>query len=838
MPLVVENRGKGFIGPVGEGWRISYTGSPVTVGDGAGRLGSISFSATCDETTKFTIDNYVSIQHLYDNQTDQFLSSFDGYIRSVQTDGRIGQFGMVSQLSAIDVDRTCAVDVSGTYQRSVKMPVGLTYVISGTTYYTGGYWTSIGPDNVFIEVATSIYAVAAYDNFIYVLAAGSHNGEVVYVFYVDGQFREVWPVYSDATDIAAPNSRHIAVDGTGVWVGQQQAKRVKLFSFHGVFSLQFGTSGSADGQFNTVSGLAVSLDFNSVFVTDSILGRIQRFNKSGTYQNKWGTWGTGAGNTVFNNPSIVAVDDATDDVFVVDDNARVRTYDSFGNYQAQVMGSYDFVASASTGEYTAGRSIGVGFDSRGNGYGFQDGRVYKYVRTTNISSAEWSNGSLRLRGWEAKNIATAGYTYVFAVDNRKGSMVIGRNQNYIEIYSGSLGDIYTHITHYVALAAPDFPIWFGSLNQTHATGAYAYPGWRGNVWEMLCDLMAATSNAVTAFGSQLLFLNREDKSLRIPDDAIIEPLRLDSRGAGRSVRAINLNARNSAGSGGIEVMYTARADNNRVFSAALESISYVTVNQDTYPEFLLDPVAGTTPSDGVYTVWDSNDVLVDPVQWANYGGKVRATVGTNPGDILLTIYGPGFAIPATEPPYRIASGENSSLTVLGRGVITVPEIIQVGTGVSEQVSNALVAKTLDSPFLMDATDSYTETAWAAYNAGTPQQRFTISFRRNGGPAWVDDFSTGTKAGTYQFINSIVVYKDAEYIVEDVDATASMITLSVYRYSQCGHVNAITAWQSARFEEMWVGRTAAEFEAYWAGYTAQDFLIAPNRNPFGINARND
>ena len=58
-----------------------------------------------------------------------------------------------------------------------------------------------------------------------------------------------------------------------------------------IFSLEWGTTGSGDGEFQWPRGVAVDTD-GSVYVTDDGNNRIQEFNSSGGFLGEWGTPGS------------------------------------------------------------------------------------------------------------------------------------------------------------------------------------------------------------------------------------------------------------------------------------------------------------------------------------------------------------------------------------------------------------------------------------------------------------------------------------------------------------------------------------------------------------------
>ncbi len=91
----------------------------------------------------------------------------------------------------------------------------------------------------------------------------------------------------------------------------------------------FGQSGSGDGQFNGVWGIAVGSNDN-VFVVDQGNHRIQVFNQNGTFLFKWGS--NGSGNLQFSSPRAIAI--GTNGLVYVADlgNNRIQVFNQAGSY--------------------------------------------------------------------------------------------------------------------------------------------------------------------------------------------------------------------------------------------------------------------------------------------------------------------------------------------------------------------------------------------------------------------------------------------------------------------------------------------------------------------------
>jgi DNA-binding beta-propeller fold protein YncE len=124
------------------------------------------------------------------------------------------------------------------------------------------------------------------------------------------------------------------------------------------FSLAWGTSGSADGEFNDPFAVATDAA-GDVYVTDTHNHRIQKFDSNGSYLTQWGTFGSGDGE--FDEPVGIATD-ASDNVYITDfGNNRIQKFDSNGSYLTQwgTFGSGD-------GEFV--HPQGVALDAAGNVY--------------------------------------------------------------------------------------------------------------------------------------------------------------------------------------------------------------------------------------------------------------------------------------------------------------------------------------------------------------------------------------------------------------------------------------------------------------------------------------
>jgi YD repeat-containing protein len=144
-----------------------------------------------------------------------------------------------------------------------------------------------------------------------------------------------------------------------------------------VYSLQFGTKGTGNGQFTGPAGDAVDAGGN-VWVNDFGGDRIEKFSSSGVFIASYGSEGTGGGQ--FSEPAGVAVNQSSGNVYVVDKGhnrveelstggAFVRTFGfgvSNGKAEFEICTSSCEAGIAGSGSGQFNAPHGVAVDSSGN----------------------------------------------------------------------------------------------------------------------------------------------------------------------------------------------------------------------------------------------------------------------------------------------------------------------------------------------------------------------------------------------------------------------------------------------------------------------------------------
>ena len=203
-----------------------------------------------------------------------------------------------------------------------------------------------------------------------------------------------------------------------VYITDTINNRVQKFDSTGTLVLQWGTSGTGNGQFIMPLGIIVD-SLGNVYVSDTFNHRVQKFDSTGAYVSQWGTSGTGNGQ--FDVPSDIAIDD-TGNIYISDTfNDRIQTFDSTGAYVSQWGTS-----GAGNGEFN--EPVGIDFDSIGNIYVVDryNNRVQKF-NSTGAYLAQWAtlgNSNMQL------NTPTD-----IAIDSNDIVYVTDKHNDRIQLYS-------------------------------------------------------------------------------------------------------------------------------------------------------------------------------------------------------------------------------------------------------------------------------------------------------------------------------------------------------------------------------------------------------------------
>jgi hypothetical protein len=192
------------------------------------------------------------------------------------------------------------------------------------------------------------------------------------------------------------------------------------------YELGWGTSGSGNGEFNFVWGVATDSSGN-VYVADAGNDRIQKFDADGNYLLQWGTEGTANGE--LNEPTGIVVN-SLDEVIVSDlSNHRIQVFDTDGNFLRVIGGTCGGVGNL-CGPW------GVAVDSLDNIY-VTDGEngatdLYKVNKFTRLGVFVSSWGTAGSGDGELN-----GTSYGIAIDSSDNVFIADQNNDRVQIFSPS-----------------------------------------------------------------------------------------------------------------------------------------------------------------------------------------------------------------------------------------------------------------------------------------------------------------------------------------------------------------------------------------------------------------
>jgi len=356
-------------------------------------------------------------------------------------------------------------------------------------------------------------------------------------------------------------------------------------------------------------------------------------------------------------------------------------------------------------------------------------------------------------------------------------------------------------------------IWAGATDNSisRALKFVVYPGWSGNLWEMLNQLSAANNVEISVLSGGSVVVRDTgtlSRQLTLVDAENVPRLAVTARGTGQYVDITWQQATQQANT---EVYNARTTDNNASYQVdAATSVTY-TVTGNFYPSYLNQPtpVNTSTIAAGQYFVSGADNLPVVASQWLAYGGRVEVNLGTEPNSINITLYGPLQSIPGVPGPYKLAASDGtndySTLSITGGGVVTKPQVLHLATGANPTVTTNELAASINIPFINTLSDAYNRGVWASALASGPVATLTFSIPVS------QLIGFGLTAG------ALVPYKNSIYRIVDVQITNTVASITATPYVTSA--DEIAAWPSA---------TAGTYATFWDGHPCDDATLEPLR----------
>ncbi len=234
-----------------------------------------------------------------------------------------GQFNRPAGIAVNPNSGDLYVSDTNNYRMQEFTPAGK-YLTEAGSWGTGkGQFHS--PVGMAINAAGDLYVADIYNNRVQEwLPPGAGGAHLVF----STQFGSSG---SENGQVKAP--RGSAIDGQGnLWVTDDANHRIQEFSATGKFIAAYGSYGTGNGQFKEPTGIDVNQGTGNVYISDCANDRVQELSSKGEFIRSFGSEGSEEGK--FKCPAGVKID-TSGNVWVADSaNNRVEKFSSTGTFQA------------------------------------------------------------------------------------------------------------------------------------------------------------------------------------------------------------------------------------------------------------------------------------------------------------------------------------------------------------------------------------------------------------------------------------------------------------------------------------------------------------------------
>jgi hypothetical protein len=366
-----------------------------------------------------------------------------------------------------------------------------------------------------------------------------------------------------------------------------------------------------------------------------------------------------------------------------------------------------------------------------------------------------------------------------------------------------------------------------------------FPGWNGNVWEYLKMLCAATplnsdNNTFMEMyiqGDTLWFREGSSTSIDFSEYVINKSLSIDSYDAAKEIEVFNYNT-----SYGINKVVKEQGSTDGLFlisqNASFSDPMQVNAGETVVKRFKINasltsvqqpdvvasittlPFPETHPK-GQYVVVGYDDYPIDPVQWAEQGGKLEVRLTENFDEIEVRVTAPpSVEMPTAEgelqevtfAPYKIGvetSGDTDypAIYIVGTGVFFNKTSAKFVTGASEDYVADISGTSIDNPFITSKRIQVDRGVAAAQAIMGPKMEIQGSI------------ATGVSFG--EDLGSMISDYDGKFRLNNLAYTNSSVSFTAKKF--------ITI---ADFNSAWSGGTIANFNTSNSSLSFDEFATVP------------
>jgi hypothetical protein len=216
---------------------------------------------------------------------------------------------------------------------------------------------------------------------------------------------------------------------------------------------------------------------------------------------------------------------------------------------------------------------------------------------------------------------------------------------------------------------------------------------------------------------------------------------------------------------------------------------------------------------GTYSILAADNLPVSEAEWRAYGGSIEVRINTEiPGAIDVLLTGPNREIPGVSGPFSLAVSDGETtypvFSVVGAGVFTSPETVNIRTGASPEKTTEEVAQKVDNFMHSSVEMIYSRVVWTTERASGPMISLTATIPTTAAEGF------GLVAG------SLVSWKESIYRVTNATIDGEWVTITATRHVTVADFDVLMAADSI---------TVGDFDTFWAGNVCEDVKIKPLRS---------